>query len=327
VTPQPDTYAAGVRLPYAALPDAVAMWIELNLGGPIVRVEDRAGGFSPGVAAVIEADNGQRAFVKAVARSLNADAVTFHRREATAVAALPALGCVPPLLATTEITFRDDLWVVTLVAAVDGAPPRHPWTSRDTDLVFDSVAALGEALTPSPWPAEPRRDRRFDPFFTGWQQLAEDPDDPWHGDPWVGAHLDELVKAESALREALPGDTLVHRDLRADNVLIDGDHVWFVDWPHAGNAAAFFDPALLIGDVIASGADLADGGEVDVLRFVEGHRAFSGVDPALVYSGVAALAAALHRFSLEPAPPGLPTLRSWQQRVSSRLFAFTTRVY
>jgi Ser/Thr protein kinase RdoA (MazF antagonist) len=274
---------------------------------------------------VVETDGGQRAFVKAVGRSLNPDAVTFHRREAKATAALPPLDCIPRLLATTEITLRDDLWAVTLLAAVDGTPPRHPWSGEDAALVFDAVTALADSLTPSPWPAEPRRDRRFDTFLTGWRQLAHDTGDPWHAAPWVDAHLPELVEQERALCDALPGDTLAHRDLRADNLLVDGRRVSFVDWPHAGNAAAFFDPALLLCDVIASGADVADGGDLDVARFVDEHRAFAGVDPSLVYAAVSALAAALHRFSLEPGPPGLPTLRSWQRGVAERLLTFTVR--
>jgi aminoglycoside phosphotransferase (APT) family kinase protein len=51
-------------------------------------------------------------------------------------------------------------------------------------------------------------------------------------DAWTCAHLAELVTLASEWRRATAGDTLLHLDLRADNMVIrpDGD-VAFVDWP------------------------------------------------------------------------------------------------
>lgn len=60
MTTMPSTYAAGVRLPFRQLPREVVGWIEHHLGAPVVDHEDRQGGFSPGVAAVVTAADGRR---------------------------------------------------------------------------------------------------------------------------------------------------------------------------------------------------------------------------------------------------------------------------
>ena len=108
--------------------------------------------------------------------------------------------------------------------------------------------------------------------------IQGDPTLPWASHPWVAAQLPELVAVEPVLHDRLRGDTLSHCDLRADNVLLTADAVWIVDWAHAGNAARWLDPVLVLGDVIASGAGTGDGGEIDIERLLLTHKAFAGVD-------------------------------------------------
>jgi thiamine kinase-like enzyme len=46
-------------------------------------------------------------------------------------------------------------------------------------------------------------------------------------------NLDRLVELEAAAPALLSGSTLLNFDVRADNILISGDKVYFVDWPWA----------------------------------------------------------------------------------------------
>jgi hypothetical protein len=101
--------------------------------------------------------------------------------------------------------------------------------------------------------------------------------------------------------------------------------VWFVDWAHAENAARWVDGALLMADVIASRADLADGGAVGVTATLAGHRYFGGVRREAVWRLVVCLAGALHEFSRRASPPGLPTIRAWQASTSATLLAWCQR--
>ena len=158
-----------------------------------------------------------------------------------------------------------------------------------------------------------------------WLDAKGDDSLPWASRRWVAGRLDELVAIEPILHEQLRGDTLSHCDLRADNVLLAADRVWFVDWAHAGNAARWLDPVLLLGDAVASGADVADGGDIDVRSLLTSHRAFAGVDQWVVWATTATLAATLHWFSRQPPPPGLPTIRRFQDVTAEALLRFVVR--
>jgi len=101
-------------------------------------------------------------------------------------------------------------------------------------------------------------------------------------DPWVARHLDRLAALEAGWARATEGDTLLHVDLRADNMLITADgRVVVVDWPHAAIGAAW----------------------VDLPR-----RA----DPDAVTATLCALAGFFLSHGRRPDPPGLPTLRRFQ---------------
>ena len=64
----------------------------------------------------------------------------------------------------------------------------------------------------------------------GWQRVAADP--PADLDPWASSHLDQLGELAGRGLQALAGTTLVHTDIRADNLLVRADgSVVVVDWP------------------------------------------------------------------------------------------------
>ncbi len=324
-TPFPDTYAAGVRLPSRELPREVVAWLEGELGGRVVHHDDKRGGFSPGVASVITVESGRRAFVKAVGASINPDAIGFMRAEAAQAVRLPDLpGLLRPLV-TADLVADGDEWCVALFPVIDGRPPHHPWRPDEARRVLDAVDELTSSLTPSPWPGDPGRDDKYDVFFRGWSRIAAHPDDPWHGNPWVAIHLDRLVALEGAGRAALRGDTLSQRDLRADNILLTDDTVWIVDWAHAGNTARWFDGLVLLADVVASRADIGDGGALDVAELLRTHPALATADEPVQWGIIAGLAATLHRFAQAAAPPGLPTIRTWQGQTAEDILRFVIR--
>lgn len=49
------------------------------------------------------------------------------------------------------------------------------------------------------------------------------------------------------------GETLLHGDVRADNLLLTASGVTLVDWPHARVGAAFVDPVLFAPALPAGG--------------------------------------------------------------------------
>ncbi|MFC7624225.1 phosphotransferase [Microlunatus sp. GCM10028923] len=317
----PATYAVGVRRPYLDLPAEVRAWVDRTLGEPVAEVADKQGGFSPGVAAVVTGAGGRSLFIKAVGSAVNPDAIRMYREEQQHSARLPEIDSVPRTVATAEIEVGDEQYAVSALPAIDAAPPPHPWNLADANRAFDTIAELGDRLTPSPWPEESTDD--LPRFFLGWRDLGGD--DPWLADPWIAERAARFAALEADTVAQMAGDTLSHTDLRADNLLFGTDRVWVVDWAAAQNAARWIDPALLLGDLVVSRADVGDGGEIDVARFAIEHPALRDVPFALNWAGVLCLAAALHRFSLRPAPPGLPTIRPWQARCADTMIAWCRR--
>ena len=332
----PPTYARGVRVPYGELPATVQAWVEERLGGPVVRVEDRVGGFAPGCAAVVRSAAGA-AFVKATGSRPNALSLELYRGERARLAALPAHPSLPRLIAAADLELPDQTWAVTLLPALPGEPPAHPWTEPAARLVLDRLGDLQETLVGAagsePVATLPPSDHLVG-FFRPWSEVLDDPADPWHDDPWVRDRAQALQEASALLRSAAVGEVPVHADLRADNVLVGrpaapgaDPPVWFVDWAAALRAAPWVDPAILACDLVVSRADRSQGGTVDVAGLLASHPVTAAVAPVLRWAMMTALAVTLHRMGCrQPDPPGLPTIRAWQRRCADDLLGFVRSV-
>ena len=294
--------ACGVRLPWSDLPPSVRRWAEAELGSPVVDAVSQPGGFSPGVAARLRCADGTRAFCKAVSALTNAESPEMHRREAAITAALPPSAPVPRLLSS----YDDGTWVALLFADVDGRHPSLPWRDDELTLVMEALAGLSQLLTPSPLPDVSTLATQYEHDFSGWRRLAAGPatgiDDL---DPWSRRHLGRLAAIESRWADAGAGSTLLHCDVRADNLLLSGERVWLVDWPAASRGAAWFDVVAFAPSVAMQGGPLPE-------ELLGRHPAARNGDPDAILAGMVALAGYFSVGALQPPPPGLPTLRSFQ---------------
>ena len=113
--------------------------------------------------------------------------------------------------------------------------------------------------------------------------------------PFLGATAAEVVD----------GDTLHHFDIRADNILLSPERVWFVDWPGACVGAPWVDVVFFVPSVAMQGGPPPE----DVIAR---HPACQAANPDAMTAVIAALAGFFTYGSLQPAPPGLPTLRAFQ---------------
>jgi hypothetical protein len=150
----------------------------------------------------------------------------------------------------------------------------------------------------------PSAGERLSAEFTGWRTLAASPGRD-HLDPWTSAHLDQLADLEAAWAGHAVGDTLLHADIRADNILLTGRGAIVVDWPWACRGAAFTDLVLFAPSVAAQGGPPP----AELLASSRHGRAAS---PPAVTALVCALAGYLTESSLRPPPPGLPAIRAFQ---------------
>lgn len=300
--------AAGTRITWRDLPAHVRAGVEAVLEDVVVSYGSQPGGFSPGTADRVVTASGRRAFVKAVSAAQNARTPDIHRAEAAIAARLPASEHVPRLLGL----FDDGEWVALVLQDVDGRHPVTPWEAGELSMVLSSLRELTSSLTPSPIGEVPRAEELLAKDFAGWVRVAaKSPDDL---DGWVAARLDELVAAAGSGLRSLRGESLVHTDLRADNVMIRHDAtVVFVDWPWACLGPAWLDPLLLLVDVNACGGH-------DMEALVKEHLEF--VPEEAVTGVLAGLAGYFTDISRQPPPPGLPTVRAFQRRGAETTLAW-----
>lgn len=229
------------RPSWSTLPTLVTDWVAGLLGAPVVSAVSQAGGFSPASADRVVAANGARAFVKAVHADHNPRTPEMHRTEARVAAAFPPGFPAPALLGCLDA----DGWVALAFADVDGRHPRTPWTADELDATLGTLGELARMGTPAPIDDLPTLPEQLADDFAAWERVAADP--PADLDPWLAERLPELTERAAAGAAALAGDTLVHMDVRADNVLLDhAGRVWVLDWPWVCRGAAWADRLLLL---------------------------------------------------------------------------------
>lgn len=317
----PRTFLHGERMSWAQAPPEVTAWVEARLGSRVVHWDDRSGGMSTGIACVVTRDDARSLFVKAVNGSENPFALQLLTREAELSARLPDLPGVPRVLDAGVVPVADDVWWAMITPAAPGHTAQHPWRPPELTRVLRAWDPVAVILHETPW----QDISRLPPFFTAWSALAADHADPWQ--PLVTSWLDRearLIELSSGTTHDQP--VLSHLDLRADNIMLSDartdQDAWFVDWAHPGLAARWVDLALLLADVVGSGADTCTGGPIDVMDIWRRHRIGSQYDPELLVCVVSGLAAALHRLARRPVDPQLPHRSRWAAAMSEQMAPF-----
>lgn len=284
------------RLEWAFLPTNLRAYIERKCGSPVVSATSQTGGFTPGFASVLVCEDGSRHFVKAASVKAQRMFAESYREEARKLAALP-----PSVPAPRLLWHLDDDWVVLGIEHVAARAPHRPWVLDDLDAVLDALEEVVDALTPPP--AELALDTAeddFAPLVEGWADLRARRTD-------LGAsHLAEAEALAARYAEVVGGDTLVHTDIRSDNVLIDPDgRALLCDWNWPVRGAAWFDSfAALIGP-------RGEGLDVDA---VIGTRRLLREVPAETFDVALALYVGYFLTQCElPVPPTSPHIRDHQR--------------
>ncbi|TDP91138.1 phosphotransferase family protein [Labedaea rhizosphaerae] len=290
----------GVRRHWTEIPGGLRRRIEADLGAPVAEAVTQPGGFSPGVAARLLLADGRRAFVKAVGPTPNPDSPDLHRSEARIARLLPADAPVPRLLASYGV----DGWVALTFEDIDGHLPAQPWRAHELDLVLAAMTDLAESLTPSTVDVPTYADRHA-AAFTGWRTIVADGALADRIDDWSRRHLDTLAELEATWEPLSAGTTLLHADLRADNILLTDDRVVFVDWPWACTGAPWLDLLGMLPSVAMHGGP-------DPETVFGTHPLSAAAPPEAVTAVLAAAAGFFIGNGILPPPPGLPMIREFQ---------------
>jgi aminoglycoside phosphotransferase (APT) family kinase protein len=283
------------RLQWAHLPPAVRALVERRCGSGVVDASSRDAGFTPGFASVLTCADGSKHFVKAASVKAQKVFAESYREEARRLAALPAATPAAPL----RWVHDDEDWVVLGFEYVDGRAPRRPWRRPDLDAALAALARAADVLTPPP------AGLRLAGFAEEFAALPGYWDEGRAAYPGL-AHADEAAALAARFAEVTGGNTVVHTDVRDDNIMLtpDGDAVlcdW--NWPVVG--AAWLDTAMLMigprGDGLDVDAVLA---ETPLTRDV--HAEHIDIVIALV-------TAYFLKSAEEPVPPTSPHLRDFQR--------------
>jgi hypothetical protein len=289
------------RARWADLPPAVRDAAESALGAPVVSDAPQQGGFSPGLASRLVLAGGRRVFAKAVCAARNPRSPGLYRREIEVMKALPAAAPAPGLL----WSYDDGDWVMLVLEDVDGTMPAVPWRDGELSLVMGALERLAAALTPAPADAVPVSADLAE-NYASWRVIAGDPGLAARLGDWERARLGDLARLEAGWAAAAEGSSLLHADLRADNLLVTrSGQVMVVDWPYAVTGAPWVDGLLFLVSAAADGADP----ERAWRRFAPARDA----DPDGVNAVLAAAAGDFTRQSMLPPPQGIPSLREHQR--------------
>ncbi|MBH5335267.1 aminoglycoside phosphotransferase family protein [Streptomyces pactum] len=292
-----------MRPSWSELPTAVRETVAGHLGGPVVARPSAGGGFTSGYAAVLR---GARAacFVKAVDVTANPVVADCYRREALINRALPAAVPAPRVRWCEE----PDGWLVLGFDAIgDGRMPATPWRPDELAAVLEAYAVTAEALSV---PSGRLRDVGLRPVtdgdFADWRRRAAGGPDTVRLPGWVPAgKLDALAGLETDWRRAVAGDSVLHHDLRQDNVLLDPHgRAWICDWNWPCLGASWFDLVLLLATAYADGHDAT--------ALFRAHPTARGVDDEQLDAALAALSGFFLASGAHPPADWSPYIRQHQ---------------
>jgi hypothetical protein len=295
--------ATAVRPSWAGLPPSVRALIETTAGQSVAGSWSAGTGFTPGFASRLDLADGSQIFVKAASSADDEEngwpLSEAYRDEARKLAALPAGIGAPRLLWHRDVELDGLRWIVIGLEYVDGTPPRRPWRAGQLQLVLDKLAATAPALAQVPpglalGRVEDEILANLDTHLEKITALEHDAD-----------FLRDVERLSHGAGQQLSGESIVHLDLRDDNILIDrADEVWFVDWNWPALGAPWIDVVCLL--LSASG----DGLDADAL--LAEHPTTRDVDPAAVDCLLAALWSFWEVGRHHEVPKNSPHLRNHQ---------------
>jgi aminoglycoside phosphotransferase (APT) family kinase protein len=289
------------RLGWQFLPPHLRSEIEHRCGAPVTSAESMDSGFTPGFASVLTCADGSKHFVKAASTKAQKLFADSFREEARKLAALPASVPAPRLQWSI-----DDDWVVLGIEYVAGRQPTRPWRPGDLAACLDTLEEMARVLTPAPL-ALGRFADEFADWPALWDQLRTAPPSL----PQLAERLDEAAALAAGFAEATAGETLVHTDVRDDNVIIDPHGVaHFCDWNWPVRGAAWLDAVfLLIGP---------RGDGLDVEAVIQERPLLRDVPADHIDRVLAMLVGYFLKFAGDPVPPTSAYLRDaqrWQGEV------------
>lgn len=210
---------------WESLPEEIRAWVAARLAEPVV-FQPAVGGGAP-VAGIVRTRDDEF-FLKAA--RLDSPAVADYRLEARVAPVVPA----PRLRSQEEVGG----WFVLCFDVAPGRQPDEPWGEVELRGVLSAVDRMAADLQHSVTPELPTVVDRMKGRCSTWRQLHAH--GSWDGldvsalGEWERSALPRLAAVEAAWEGLVRGDSLLHFDLRHDNLRVTpAGEVVMLDWGRA----------------------------------------------------------------------------------------------
>ena len=251
--------------PQPGLVPSLRVRIEALTGKRVVGARTVDGrGYTPAERWIVTLEDGETAFAKTGTDVGTSRIATWLRAEQRAYSAIDA-AFMPRMLGWDD----DGLQPLLLLEDLSHATWPPPWTPSSVETVRLMLQDVASTMPP---PDAPDLEAIERDHLSGWRSVAADPR-PFLGlglvtERWLKTHLGALLAASDSA--VLAGDSLVHFDVRSDNLCIVEDGAKLIDWNGYARGNPLFDLAAWLPSLHHEGGPppwelLEDSGGLSVL--------------------------------------------------------------
>ncbi len=231
--------------------DHVRDRIAALLGTRVIDARSPVGGYTPAQRWIVTLADGRTAFAKTGIDVETSRVATWLRTEHRAYTDIHE-AFMPRVLGWDD-TDEQPLLLLEDLSGAHWPPPWSPEHIGAIEAMLESVART----TPPEWVDD--LETRERPHLSGWARVQQDPE-RFLGleictEAWLARHIDTLLKI--GVSAVLSGESLVHFDVRSDNLCLIQAHgalaPKIIDWNHLGRGSAEVDRVLWLSSLQREG--------------------------------------------------------------------------
>jgi aminoglycoside phosphotransferase (APT) family kinase protein len=296
------------------------------LGSRVRRAERVYGGYSPAPTFRLLLADGRRAFLKGAGPADNEFAQAALEREARFYAELgAALGRWIP--AFYGVVVCGDWRIVLLEdAGPKSVPPWTPAASRGVATALAEYHRVAAEIPLPDWlpgPEHLRAQTQLWPKLAAperWARLTSLACEPQiAAQRWLERASPSLAAAAASLLDAPGPSSLLHGDIRSDNLRWSHGRLVLFDWPHAFAGPPEYDLAAFAQTVTVEGGIAPE-------RLVEWYAQRGSLRLDVLTASVATVAAYFANMAWREELAGLPRLRTFQRQQFAVTIAWAARL-
>ena len=214
--------------------------IERTLGKGVLQARRATGGYTAANRWVLQLDDGHSVFAKSGIDLATSPVASWLRVEYQTYASVLA-SFMPQLIGWDD----DGAEPVLLLEDLSAAHWPPPWSNEQLDRLRATLDLKRKIEAPS-WMRDLEETERG--HLSGWERVQDDPSKflslGLATNAWLDQTLPALIAASRSAR--LSGDSVVHLDMRSDNICFADDGVKIIDWNHVGRGNPDMDLVFLL---------------------------------------------------------------------------------